>query len=485
MIRNRAGLAGLGWPWALIAVSLAAGAGAQSPIQRGQGLPSLSASQRKDNAEGSENTIKFRITRRPRQEEAAPPAPGAAGSTFALDPGDAEWTLSISDSAEVLIFHRGVQVAKGTHAFWAQGESSAGAHLSVTARTSNLVLISGAVDGLGLKVQGSAQPVSPRELRVDLEIGAAKAFSGISGGGMSWTFNLDSPSFGGKVGEPKLLLDKTGWRWPVAVGQELMVRFDEPLARLFFDHDKQNEVRTHFVGDRHPTGPRADQPDGDPAGRGPDQRDRRGEVLQARRHVGFAMRCGGMLRRWTCRSSTPTTGLPAVTASSRQTETGLSSRTEVPRDSGCQPGRPRAFRDAKGEHPPSGAADRPAWIQHHTNRTARIELGPTQHLRQQCPGYPAPRPAVSRCDRLLDQVSQGRGGLRLARHALSAGDQAGRRRDAGLGRDRTGQGHHLGLQLHQPAIDQADEGVPASVLEPRQPIHGSRLQGRSRGSSES
>ena len=56
--------------WALIAVSLAEGAGAQSPIQRGQGLPSPSpsASQRQDDAEGSENTIKFRITRRPRQE---------------------------------------------------------------------------------------------------------------------------------------------------------------------------------------------------------------------------------------------------------------------------------------------------------------------------------------------------------------------------------------------------------------------------------
>jgi hypothetical protein len=67
---------------------------------------------------------------------------------------------------------------------------------------------------------------------------------------MSWTFNLDSPTFGGKVAEPKLLLDKTGWRWPVAAGQELMVRFDKPLARLFFDHDKKNEVRTHYVGDR-------------------------------------------------------------------------------------------------------------------------------------------------------------------------------------------------------------------------------------------
>ena len=35
---------------------------------------------------------------------------------------------------------------------------------------------------------------------------------------MSWSFKLDSPAFGGKDEEPKLLLDKTGWRWPVADG---------------------------------------------------------------------------------------------------------------------------------------------------------------------------------------------------------------------------------------------------------------------------
>jgi len=248
-LNAHAWLAAVG-PWALIAVSLAPGAAAQSPIQRGQGPPSPAASQRNDDAEGPENTIKFRITRRPGQEVAAPPAPGATGSTFALDAGDAEWTLSINDGADVLIFHQGVQVVKGSHAFWAQGESSAGAHLSVTARTANLVRISGAVDGLSLAVQGSAQPVSPRELRIDLAVAAAKAFSGISGGGMSWTFNLDSPTFGGKAAEPKLLLDKTGWRWPVAAGQELMVRFEKPLNRLFFDHDKKNEVRTHYVGER-------------------------------------------------------------------------------------------------------------------------------------------------------------------------------------------------------------------------------------------
>lgn len=126
--------------------------------------------------------------------------------------------------------------------------------ISVTARTGNQVRIGGAVDGLSLAVQGTAQPVSPHELRVDLSLAAAKAFSDITGGGMSWSFKLDSPTFGGKAEEPRLLLDRTGWRWPVADGQELMVRFDKPLAKLFFDHDKKSEIRTHYVGDHFRSG---------------------------------------------------------------------------------------------------------------------------------------------------------------------------------------------------------------------------------------
>ena len=64
------------------------------------------------------------------------------------------------------------------------------AHVGVTARTATQVRMSGAVDGLSLAVQGSAQPVSPRELRVDLAVAAAKAYSGITGGGMTWVFKL-------------------------------------------------------------------------------------------------------------------------------------------------------------------------------------------------------------------------------------------------------------------------------------------------------
>ncbi len=174
----------------------------------------------------------------------------AAGSSFAVDPGDAEWTLSIPDVGVILISHRGVQVAKGFTRFWGQAGRPADVRFRAGPRRSDRVELTGAVPSLGLELRGSARPISPHELRIDLDVTASQEHSGIGGGGMSWTLLPDSPSFGGQAEEPKLLLDRTGWRWKVAPDQQLMVHFDRPLAQLLFDQDKKEEVRTGYVGDR-------------------------------------------------------------------------------------------------------------------------------------------------------------------------------------------------------------------------------------------
>jgi hypothetical protein len=206
-------------------------------------------------AEGAGQTMKFRITRRPASQEVPQgESERSSGSNFALDPGDAEWTLWVDDRAEIVIFHRGVGVARGSYVFWAEGTQSAGPQLGVTARTRGRIDVRGIVDRLGLRIQGAAWPLSSRELRLELDVEASRPLTGITGGGLTWTLKLDSPSFSDKPGEPKLLLDKTGWRWPVAPDQELMVRFDHPLPRLFFEKDQKHEIRTNFVGDRIRTG---------------------------------------------------------------------------------------------------------------------------------------------------------------------------------------------------------------------------------------
>jgi hypothetical protein len=235
----------------LIAAALAISVRGQSQDLPGHGQSVARAGSTNSVAQSPGQTMKFRATRRPdlRQEPPAQPAADSKG-VFALDPGEAEWTLWINDQAEILVFYRGVQVLKGSYTFWAEGTQWASAQLAAVGRTRHQVGVRGVVDRLSLKVQGVALPLSSRELRLELDVTASAPFSNITGGGVTWTLNLDSPSFAGKPGDPKLLLDKTGWRWPVTPEQELIVRFDAPLPRLFFEKDQKHEIRSNFVGDR-------------------------------------------------------------------------------------------------------------------------------------------------------------------------------------------------------------------------------------------
>jgi hypothetical protein len=191
-------------------------------------------------------TAKIRITRRPRAGQSE----GGPGQPFALDPEDAEWAVQVNANGQIEILHWGLQVVRAQNLFLAAGARPADARIRVASRMSDQVDLAGTVDALGLNVEGWAFPISPRELRLELEIDATKAISGITGGGLAWSLKLDSPSFGGQAPEPKLLLDGTGWRWPVAEGQEILVRFDERPARVFFEKDQKQEIRTNFVGDR-------------------------------------------------------------------------------------------------------------------------------------------------------------------------------------------------------------------------------------------
>ena len=266
---------------------------------------------------------------------------------------------------------------------------------------------------------------------------------------MNWTLKRDSASLGGKSGDPKLLLDKTGWRWPAADGEEVMVRFDAPMAKLSIEGRPSNEVRTHFVGDRIRPG-RArigltvSLPEGGLIVATNDERYARPDASWFRQSLRWDM---APLDLSFLNADDRPAGTPRV-RQGRRRPAGLRGRHARP-VLGRQPLGPGPLPDAPREHPPPGAADGPARLQPDEDRAARVELGQAQHLRRRRQGHPAPRPPLAGPARLLDQVPEGRGHLRLAGHALPAGAQAGRRRVAGAGRDRQLEEQLLRVQLHQ------------------------------------
>ena len=84
-----------------------------------------------------------------------------------------------------------------------------------------------------------------------------KKYDGIYGPTLAWIFALNSPTFDGKVANPIIFDDKTGWMWPVGPNQAITVRFDQPLDNIIFEANQKNNIRTFFYaehidpGERH------------------------------------------------------------------------------------------------------------------------------------------------------------------------------------------------------------------------------------------
>ena len=101
-----------------------------------------------------------------------------------------------------------------------------------------------------LKVSGEARFLAPNRFEIDYAFNASQSFPDVIGGGIQWDLKLESPSLGGRLSDPVLFDDSTGWAWQVAGGQSITVRADDPLAKVYFERNQKNTIRTFFYSDR-------------------------------------------------------------------------------------------------------------------------------------------------------------------------------------------------------------------------------------------
>jgi hypothetical protein len=114
--------------------------------------------------------------------------------------------------------------------------------------------ISGRNRTLGFDLAGRVTRASSRQLVWEFDLDAAAASAEVIGGGISFRFDL--ASFGAELGEPALLPGERGWSWgrPGASGVEM--RFDPPLAAVYFERGQKSEVRGFFYKGEIPRGRR-------------------------------------------------------------------------------------------------------------------------------------------------------------------------------------------------------------------------------------
>lgn len=186
-----------------------------------------------------------RLAKKPPTVARGPESRGNAGEA-----GD--WTLAVDRNGGVGIRYKGAPIVRTLYQFWGPNWTWGGPKFQAGPMNNDRAAVSGEVKKLGATITGGLRVIDSRTLRYDLEMTTDQAFPSAVGGGIQWSLKLDSPAFQANSKDPELLEGNTGWVWQVGPDpeQSMTVRFDPPIAKVYFERNQKNTIRTFFLADR-------------------------------------------------------------------------------------------------------------------------------------------------------------------------------------------------------------------------------------------
>ena len=183
-------------------------------------------------------------------------ARAASDAAEAPKPQDPDWTMSFQPNGSVVIMHQGVPVAHNEYVTWVEQAKWVGTRFEAKTLSSGGTILTGAIPALDLEAKGEIRRLADNELGYEYRFRANKSHHGIKGAVLVWKFDLNSPTFEGKVADPVLLENQTGWMWQVGANQSIVVRFERPLDKIIFERNNKNDVRTFLIADELEPGTR-------------------------------------------------------------------------------------------------------------------------------------------------------------------------------------------------------------------------------------
>ena len=114
--------------------------------------------------------------------------------------------------------------------------------------------IVGTDQALNFALTGRIRKASNQQLVWEFDLDARNATTDVIGGGID--FALDLTNFGSELGEPELLPDNRGWAWGRSEGTRVEMRFDPPVASVYFERGNKSEIRAFFYKGEVPEGHR-------------------------------------------------------------------------------------------------------------------------------------------------------------------------------------------------------------------------------------
>jgi hypothetical protein len=165
----------------------------------------------------------------------------------------ASWSVSVSEQEGLPLASKdGSAALSSNYSFWGAEWKWAGltTDFKVVAPFDYAVMGTNAALDFDLASHTSKRTIS--ELAWTIDIDAHHTVPDAIGGGI--TFKFDLPRFGAEMGNPELLPNNQGWSWGRPTGPRLIMRFDPPLAAVYFERGGRDEVRAVFYKGGIPAG---------------------------------------------------------------------------------------------------------------------------------------------------------------------------------------------------------------------------------------
>jgi hypothetical protein len=163
------------------------------------------------------------------------------------------WTSSLDAASGLPTLEAGGEPAdRPGYAFWGDQWRWAPMPVKFDTLAPGSYETSGVDKLLGLTMKTHAQRLPEGGWSVDFAFDAGSGVADANGGGIM--FRLDQATWNATMGDPELLPDNRGWRWGRDGGPQEEVRFDRPLAAIYFEKGDKSQLRAFFFQGKVPPG---------------------------------------------------------------------------------------------------------------------------------------------------------------------------------------------------------------------------------------
>ncbi|MDH0705164.1 cellulase family glycosylhydrolase [Pseudomonas sp. GD03862] len=160
-----------------------------------------------------------------------------------------DWQVSVDEQNGLpTVTHGGGPVMKAKFDFWAANWSWTGFYTDFKVNGPYHYTLRGKNKELDFDLQADIRKEQAQTLSWAFDLDAHSRQSGVMGGGL--VFQFDPAQIAGGMGAPQLLPDNRGWTWGKAdQGRRIEMRFDPPLAKVYFERGNPSELRAFLYKD--------------------------------------------------------------------------------------------------------------------------------------------------------------------------------------------------------------------------------------------